>query len=460
MSDIYGKKVSKALLVISAAVLTVAVTVPVLAHIYAGDTIRKGITIERTDVSWLPVKDAEKLVTEDMTRNYVTDKITFTYGGQKWDVRLQDIDYRFLVGDAVWQAYSMARTGNVMKKLYDSVLLSINGRQLKVKENYDSDKLKDILNKIKKECDTTGENAGISYVNGEISFKREKLFRNLNIDRNMELIENRLRKRDFGDIALQAEEKKPDIIYDELKAINGIISNFTTQFNKNDVNRTDNIRLACSRINKRILLPGDSFSMNNALGPRTLENGYKEAPIIFKNELVPGTGGGVCQVSSTLYNTALLAGLDVIEREHHSMPLNYISPGRDATITEDSIDFRFVNSLNSPICLVAGVNGNKLNISILGKKREDGVSIRLKTETLAVYEPKPYEVVLDETLQQGERVVERKAMRGVRVVLYREFYKNGELQWRQRLTEDYYKPVQGKIRVGADLHPVYHTLAE
>jgi vancomycin resistance protein YoaR len=192
--------------------------------------------------------------------------------------------------------------------------------------------------------------------------------------------------------------------------------------------------------------------MNRILGPRTQDNGYKEAPIIFKNELVPGTGGGVCQVSSTLYNTVLLAGLDVIERTHHSMPLTYVSPGRDATINENSIDFRFVNDSAYPVCLNAGVIGNRLIISMLGRKRDDGLVIRLKTQTIAVYTPKPEEIILDYTLPYGQKEVERKAVKGVRVILYREAYKNGELEWREKLTEDYYKPVQGRIRVSSDLY--------
>jgi vancomycin resistance protein YoaR len=246
------------------------------------------------------------------------------------------------------------------------------------------------------------------------------------------------------------DERKPRLTYAELSAVNGIISSFSTQFNRNDVDRTDNIKLACSRIDNKILLPGESFSMNSALGPRTQDNGYKEAPIIFKNELVPGTGGGVCQVSSTLYNTVLLAGLDVIERTHHSMPLTYISPGRDATINEGSIDFRFVNDSKYPVVLDAYVSGSRLYISLLGNKNEDGLVIKLKTQTIGVYKPKPDEVVLDYTLPYGQKVVERKAVKGLRVVVYREAYKNGSLEWREKLSEDYYKPIQGIIRVSSD----------
>ena len=176
---------------------------------------------------------------------------------------------------------------------------------------------------------------------------------------------------------------------------------------------------------------------------------------MLKNELVPGTGGGVCQVSTTLYNSVLLAGLDVVEREHHSMPLTYISPGRDATITGDAIDFRFVNNQKNPICINADVNGNKLNISILGKKSTDGTSIRLKTQVIGVYKPKPEKIVIDHSLLPGQKVIDRKPANGIRVILYREAYKAGKLQRREKLTEDYYKPIQGITKVSSDLYQQY-----
>ncbi len=274
----------------------------------------------------------------------------------------------------------------------------------------------------------------------------------------MKLVENHLRKREFGTIELQVDDLKPHIVYDEIKDISSVLSSFSTRFNTGDVNRSDNIRLACSRLDGRILLPGEEFSMNEALGPRTLENGYKEAPVLLKNELIPGTGGGVCQVSSTLYNTVLLAGLEVVERPHHSIPLYYISPGRDATINEDTIDFKFANNSDYPVCLHADVKGGTVKISMLGRQKTDGNTVKLVTETLAEYPHGKDEIILDDTLQHGEKVVERESVKGVRVVLYKETYHNGKLLKRERMTEDYYKPVNGKIRLSRDLYSIYQTM--
>jgi len=438
-------------------IVAVSAAFLVLANKYTGDTIRKGIIIEGTDVSWLTAEDARTLVENGLKKNYADEKVTLAYGGRNWDIRLSDIDYRFEVDKTVEQAFSIGREGNIFKRTFDAISLSRNGLALDVGVSFSREKLRSKLEEIKKQCDTAAKNASVTYNGGKFEYTPGVPSRVLDVDTNLKLVENYLTKRDFRNIELVVEEKEPEITYEEVKNVNSVLSSFSTTFNSGDVNRTDNIKLACSRINNILLMPGDEFSMNRELGPRTYANGYKQAPIIFKNELVPGTGGGVCQVSSTLYNAGLLTGLKVTEREHHSMPLTYISPGRDATITESSIDFRFMNNLKYPVLINANVKGNKLNISILGRKRDDGIEFRLKTKTVAVYKPKPEQIVLDQTLEPGRKVVERKAKNGIRVILYREAYKNGVLQWREKLNEDYYRPVQGITRVSSDIWHQYYA---
>ncbi len=450
MSDTMKKGLKVFVISLAVVVALCAAAMLILSQIYTGDTIRKGVHIGQTDVSWMTAQDARQMLAEEHAKAGGDRRITLSYGDRVWTITPEDIGYHYDIDDAVQQAYYIGREGGLFRKVYNSLVLANSGHQITIGEGYDSDRLLSIFHKIKKEIDTKPKDAEIIYEAGKISIKKGSNYRDLDIDRNIELVENQLSKGIFGSIELQVDERKPRLTYDELSAVNGVISSFSTQFNRNDTNRTDNIKLACSRINNRILLPGESFSMNGILGPRTRDNGYKEAPIIFKNELVPGTGGGVCQVSSTLYNTVLLAGLDVIERTHHSIPLTYISPGRDATINENSIDFRFVNDSGYPVVLKAYVSGSRLYISMLGKKRDDGLVIKLKTQTIGVYKPKPDEIVLDYTLPYGQKVVERKAVRGVRVIVYREAYKNGSLEWREKLSEDYYKPIQGIIRVSSD----------
>ncbi len=429
-----------------------------LATIFTGDTIRKGIRIEQTDVSWMTVNEAKNQVAKNLESSFHDEELRLVYGNRQWDLLLKDIGYGYSIDKTVEKAFSIGRNGTMISKVIYSMKLLFTKPQLTVETSYDRQKLRQLLDQIKKEIDTNEKDAEITYLSGNIGFNQETVGKNLNIDRSIDLVDNQIKKRNLGPLELKVDEKTPHILYSGIREINSVVSYFSTKFNTADMNRSDNIRLACSRITGKVLLPGEEFSANAALGPRTIENGYKEAPVIVKNELIEGTGGGVCQVSSTLYNTVLLAGLDVIERAHHSMILSYISPGRDATINEDTIDLKFINSSDYPVCLQAEVIGNRVDIRILGKKRDDGNVVKLKTQTLEMVEPEREEIVQDESLPLGEKVIEKKAVKGIRVALYRQIFKNGILSSEKKLTEDYYKPVRGKIRVSSDLFTTYMTV--
>jgi len=139
-------------------------------------------------------------------------------------------------------------------------------------------------------------------------------------------------------------------MYKDISHIEEVISSFSTVFNSANVNRSHNIKLACERINNTVLLPGETFSMDASLGSRTKENGYKDAPVIVKGRLIEGVGGGVCQVTSTLYVAVLKAKLEVVERVKHSMPLDMWSQVRTqqyrkATSTSNSETIRIVPAL-------------------------------------------------------------------------------------------------------------------
>ena len=133
----------------------------------------------------------------------------------------------------------------------------------------------------------------------------------------------------------------PDITTEMVKDISFKLGEYYTEFNPENESRSHNIRTACAKISQKLLLPGQVFSMDKMLGERTEKNGYRTAKVIVGNELVDGLGGGICQVTSTVYNAVLLSGLEVVERRNHSIPLSYIDMGRDATISYGYIDFKF-----------------------------------------------------------------------------------------------------------------------
>lgn len=441
--------------------IVITIAFIMLSVYMADDNIRRGVMIEKTDVSGMDTTEAIKLLSDSVNKSYSNGKFTLKYGAKEWSFGLDEISYRFLVDDAVSKAFSVGRTGTVFSKVFTAVNLMIRNLNLQVGMDYDSEKLINILNKIKNEIDTEQSNASIAYGAGKIKLTDDRVGLQLDVDRNYKLVENHLREKNFVGIELAVDKINPLISYKDIKDIDTVISYFSTKFNPGDVNRSDNIRLACSRLDGRILMPGDEFSMNEALGPRTIENGYKEAPVIYQNELIKGPGGGICQVTTTLYDAILLAKLRILERSPHSMPLGYVKPGQDATIAEDSIDFRFGNSNDYPVCLSAKVVGGRIDIRVLGRKSPDEITVRLVSDVIAEYPPGEDEIEIDDTILEEQAVVSKEPRRGLRVVLYRDTYSSdGTLIEREKISEDYYRSSKGLIKVNHNYFDKYLSIKE
>lgn len=153
----------------------------------------------------------------------------------------------------------------------------------------------------------------------------------------------------------------------EIEEIKQVIGSYSTWIS-GSAQRQSNISLAVQAINNTLLWPGEVFSFNGAVGPRTMLRGYQPAPIIMMGHIEMDFGGGVCQAASTVYNAAETAGLEIIERHQHSKTIHYVPKGKDAAVNYGYLDLKFRNSLNTPIIVKAGVAGNQVWVNILGRE--------------------------------------------------------------------------------------------
>ncbi len=231
----------------------------------------------------------------------------------------------------------------------------------------------------------------------------------------------------------------------EAMQINGRIARYTTWFDAGQEGRTYNIKVAASALDGVLLAPGEHFSFNRVVGPRSSEAGYKSANVIVNNELVQGLGGGVCQVSSTLYNAVLLANLKIIERSNHTLPVSYVPIGQDATVVYEAIDFRFANNKESYIYIKSQVEGNAITFKIYGNKK---ASPRVEVVS-RVTETVPQKIIHenDPNLATGEQVVKQKGNNGFKVVTTRYIWENSE-KTTEKLPESYYHTVNRIVAVG------------
>lgn len=233
-----------------------------------------------------------------------------------------------------------------------------------------------------------------------------------------------------------------------VEAFPNLVSSFTTKYKTYEVNRSKNLEIAAQKINGLVLLPGEEFSFNKVVGKRTVEEGYKDAKIYVDGGVQDGLAGGICQISSTLYNAVLLANLEIVERRNHSFTTSYVPAGRDATVVYGTTDFRFKNSRSYPIKLEAsvadGIASFKIH-SVAPEETEYEVKI-LPVITQSI--PFATEQVQDPTLMPGEQKVVQSGHAGYRVTTYKQLSQNGTVISKEIISNDVYQPMRTIVKVG------------
>ena len=231
-------------------------------------------------------------------------------------------------------------------------------------------------------------------------------------------------------------EEAPEITEETLRRQTQLLAAYTTYFDASKIDRVHNLRLASQRITGTVIPPHGTFSFNGVVGKRTKENGFREAAVIFDGEFVQGVGGGVCQVSTTLFNAALLSGLNVAESRAHSLSVSYVKPSLDAMVSEYS-DLKFENPFATSVYLSVTVSGNAVKACVYGL--DTGVKYRTESVVLSRIAPPPEKIVEGE-----EDALLRAEKHGVRSECYRLTYSpSGELLARELVRRDAYAVVQG-----------------
>ncbi len=228
------------------------------------------------------------------------------------------------------------------------------------------------------------------------------------------------------------------------------LSSVTTYYNVYETSRSTNVALSAKAINDYVVLPGNKFSFNNVVGRRTLEKGYKDASIFIDGRVEPGLGGGICQVSSTMYKAAQLANMRQFTRYHHDFTVGYIEMGMDATVYWGVLDYIFINNTDYPIKIVTSTINGALNIKIMGTKYYDTLKVQYRHEIIETIPPETIEE-LDTTLSPGESVPKTKGRPGYKVETYKKVTLDGVAQPEIKITTDNYKPYNSVNRVGPPL---------
>ena len=242
---------------------------------------------------------------------------------------------------------------------------------------------------------------------------------------------------------------KPEKTLEDIgeKAFPDELATFTTRYDASDTDRTTNLKLACEKLNGTVVLPGETFSYNDTLGPRTVAAGYKNAKIYEAGQVVDGLGGGICQISSTLYNTALKANMEIVERRNHQFVTSYVPAGRDATVVYGSTDFKFKNTRSYPIRIVASAQNGVATVTFYGIKEDTEYTFTFSTKTIATI-PYSTQYIDDSSLEEGKEVVQQRGTNGLKTQTYMTKMLDGKVISTTLLSTDTYNAMARIVRRG------------
>ncbi len=421
----------------------------VMAESYFGSTVTEGVRVNGVDIGGLTSDEAKATLAKALATKPEL-QITFSLKEQKHMYPLQDVGLTPDLAATVDQAAAIGKVGSLQYRFTQTQLAKKGNFNLPLQASLNEKKFTQFTRELDKQfgqqpIDATFQvtKDGALHIVPEkngYSVDKEALKQSLslfNIDGTQPLIK------------LHTVESSPEFTAKEIQSMAPTqeLGSATTSFDLTNKTRTQNIVIAASQLNNKLFAPGETISFNDTVGPRVAERGYQEAKVILKGKLVPGIGGGVCQVSSTLYNTVLNADLKIVRRSHHSLKVGYLPAGLDATVADNGLDFKFQNTTSGYIMLKTAVVGSKLTIRVLGAPKAADYDIKVYSIINKVI---PYQTVkkYNSQLWIGQQKVVQKGQPGYKATAIREYWLHGKLVKKEVLSNDTYRPEDRIIDIG------------
>jgi vancomycin resistance protein YoaR len=357
--------------------------------------------------------------------------------------------------EEIWKlSVAVGRSGNWWKNLWKRWNIKRNSEEIPLQLQVDKYKMRQRIKELTITWYQAPQDAQIHIKrDNSIEIRAHELGREVDINTAVTEIEQAISLAPGAaiEVSLHFIVVKPAIQKSDIEAYNieGLVTSFTTKFNAERINRTHNIELAAKSLDNCLVAPGEVFSFNDVVGPRTKEKGYDEADIILQNELVLGIGGGVCQVSTTLYNTVLQAELAIVERTPHSMRISYVAPGLDATVVYGYRDLKFRNNTSTHLIIKTLVYQGNLEIKIFGKPVTGRKVVIRSRKEKEIFPETIYQE--DPLVPKGKYLLEKEGAKGYIYIVERFVYDDaGKLLRTDQISRDYYPPIDRVIRTAVD----------
>lgn len=434
---------------VSACILLASAVFPMEAA-GASDVVPDGIYVADFNLGGLTNEEAGQKVNEYVD-GMANQTVTLDVDGTPVSTTAGELGFRWSNTDVVETITQQYEGGNLIRHYMNLKDLQMNPVTLELETALDDKKINTF---VETECNAVtadAQNAGITRENGAFVVTPEVVGKTVDMEATRQALNEALDNGLTAPIMVTAviTEEVPAVTAEQLAAIQDVLGTFSTNFSSSGASRSTNLKVGSGKINGRVLMPGETLSGYECMQPFTTANGYATAASYENGQVVDSVGGGVCQIATTLYNAALLAELEITQRQNHSMIVGYVKPSNDAAIAGTYKDIKVTNPYDTPIFVEGGTNGRTLFFTFYGKEtRPANRTIKYVSETLSVTDPGEPIVKIDESMAPGARVQEQSAHRGMKSRLWKYVYVDGVETEKTILHTDTYNASKAIIRTG------------
>lgn len=427
-------------------------------------TFYPGIKINGQDVSGKTQAEVTAMFASDPKLDYRELSISLSVSGVNYPLDMSEVSLESNLPEVIQEAYNYGRTGTgtteaqIIADRYQNVqLLKTTPKDFTTIFTVSTEKISDLVHAVLDPLNVPAADATISAFDVvNLTFVVTDAVTGVTVDAEgaVQAVKSALDNGEYvKTIVVDVTTTEPAIAKADLEA-NLVLVSTTTTSTKKDKNRNTNIRLVCETIDGLVLQPGEFFNYNDFVGKRTAEKGYKEAGGIYDGVLRDELGGGICQVSGTMFHSVMKADLQVDERHPHSWPSGYVDYGTDATVTWGGANFQFTNNTEYPVAIHAvykdkdNGDGGWCTIEIYGRPIPDGMTIEFVGEVTSSTAPTTKEYVADPTHPVGFTDSVRDPHNQINTVAYQVFYKDGVEVKRVKAFTSFYRMITEQILVG------------
>ncbi|MCD7855183.1 MAG: VanW family protein [Clostridiales bacterium] len=371
------------------------------------ETIYSNVYINDINIGGLTKEQAKETLISQVSTILSGRTINFKYlaAGYTKEFTFEELGVSYDFDQAIEEAYNFGRENADIKQRYAEVMENKDrGKYLTAEWVYDSTGVEECVDIICSDLDIEAVNSEYKYENGEVVITKASSGRKVDREQTVEMANELLPLKRDAEVNIPVDTVMPEYTEEDFQFTSSVIGTYQSTYGTGNDDRITNLSVAANKLNGSVIMPGETFSTNEAFSPYTEESGYKYAGAYVNGELVEDIGGGVCQVSSALYNAALMAELEITERYNHSKKVGYMDYAYDATLAGDVKDLKITNNTNYPIIIKASLENNAVNVTI------EGYEVHDSGRTLEFYNEKTSET--DST---------------VTYELYKKVYENGEL---------------------------------